>query len=239
MTTEQETEQEDTQGRLITAMESIGYIQKDGKNTFGQGYKYLSEKAVKEAVQAALVKSKVMPLSIRFEVLEDDVREVPIGKRIQNIIKLRAVITFPGGYVFEGLGSSADVSDKAMMQAQTTALREAWKNVFVIPSGDDAEVKTPGDGDQEPPPEEPRLRPSARAKKEPQDILGGPADEQPGLRTDGQRQEILSLLGNNPAPMTRHAAGAYAKDRWGCSPSEINTAQAVLFIAHLKGLVKS
>lgn len=235
MTTEETFKSERSQTMLLEAMASIGYIQKDKKNTFGQGYKYLSEKAVKEAVQAALIKAEVMPTSIRFDILEDMVR--PVGKRDQNIIKLRAVITFPGGYVFEGLGGAADVSDKALMQAQTSAIREAWKNVFCIPSGDDPEQKTPGNEPEEKQ-ETPQKKPSARAKREPVDSLKGSAGEQPGSRTKEQRVEIIALIREDGA-MSLPAASAYVQERWGCKPDALNAAQAVLFIAHLKGLVKS
>lgn len=131
---------DDTQARLIEAMAHVGRIEKDKKNTH-QGYMYLSEEAVKVGVQKALAASGVRHSRIEMAIISDE--WVKIGKGMQNLIKMRATIHFPDGSSYEGLGGSSDYGDKAMMQAQTAALREAWKNVFVIPTGSDPEEKSP------------------------------------------------------------------------------------------------
>lgn len=233
------TNQSDVLGEnLLQAMACVGYIQKDKRNKHSN-YNYLSEEATKKAVQAALLKSGVMPSSIRFETLTDE--WLPIGKGKQNIVKVLVTITFgtsesSGQRTYQGLGAGVDYTDKATMKAQTSALREAWKNVFCIPSGNDPEedTVTPEHIPTQEAPEAPKGRVGARASKPASDKeLSQPVTES-GLRTQDQYQEILELL--DGGAMDRAAAGRFVKEQYGCTPVTLTVTQADEFLAYLKGL---
>lgn len=128
------------QARLLNAMASIGYIQKDAKNSHFK-YSYLSERAVKQAVQSALVAAGEMPTRIKMEVL---------SMSTPHLVFVKCIITFADGQKYDGLGCGADKGDKAVMKAQTAAIRECWKNIFCIPSGDDPEADPSTDKDDKP-----------------------------------------------------------------------------------------
>lgn len=123
---------------LLEAMETIGGLANDRTNKHA-GYDYTSERAVKQAVQPALIDAGVMHDGISFEVLSDT---WTAGGKSRNLIKVLCTIRF-GDKNYSGLGAGIDYADKALMAAQTAAVREAWKNVFCIPTGGDPEEPNP------------------------------------------------------------------------------------------------
>ena len=127
---------DDTGERIAAVMRQVGGIRKDKRNQHAN-YDYLSEEAVKRAVQRAMCEVGIVPTSVTYEILSD--AEVAAKKGgTQNLVKVKAVITF-GAHRYEGLGAGIDYGDKALMKAQTAAIREAWKTALVIPSGNDPE----------------------------------------------------------------------------------------------------
>lgn len=130
--------------KLSSAMALIGYVQKDSRNRHG-GYNYLSEKAVKMKVQDALGAYQLVP-EPTFKILS--AREVPDSKGVKRqLYDVECTITIrdsqapdDDAVVVQGLGSGIDHADKGLMKAQTASIREAWKNLFCIPSGDDPEA---------------------------------------------------------------------------------------------------
>lgn len=128
---------EDIKGRLLAALADVGAIQKDAKNDH-HGYSYLSENAVKEAAHAAQVAHGVMPDAILLDVLKDE--WVPGTKnRMRNMVSARVTLHFGEGR-YQGAASGVDYDDKALTKAQTGALREAWKGLFTIATGQDPEA---------------------------------------------------------------------------------------------------
>ncbi len=225
------TDQPTLHDRLLTAMESVGRLEKEGTNTFHK-YRYMSEEQVKVACQAACIKAQVMPSGIRIEIISDEWRKV--GNAEQNLVKVRAIIMFGavanacvagqdgGGHIFEGIGSSADKGDKAYMQAQTGAIREAWKNCFIIPSGSDPEEKNPEDQPAE-------KRPAARREATPTEQAKGD-----GPRTGEQVNVIMGhllRLGKSKLEGAEISKGVTGKTG---STLTVNDANKV--IEHLEGL---
>lgn len=145
--------------KLSACMAEIGYVRKDGNNT-QQHYTYLSERAVKEACQAVFVKHGLVPeWIIRIEYAST---RAYAGKNGFDAI-VHAKIRFTCGesvLTCEGVGMGRDPGDKAVMKAQTAAVRECLKNLFLIVSGDDPEASDPEGGRK------------VAAKPEPRDIVG-------------------------------------------------------------------
>lgn len=142
--------------------DEVGYLKKEGKNKV-QNYSYLGAEQLKEVIQKAATKHGLvwstevvyghlhnvstrqgaeMPcygatVTLSFHHLEDAEGSIP-------------------GLMVQGIGSGADSGDKALMKAQTAAYREALKNAFCIPSGDqdpesDPELDDVGDSQSKPP----------------------------------------------------------------------------------------
>lgn len=124
-------------GAFAKAIGSMGRIAKDKRNEHSR-YDYLSEEAVKAEVRKVVAEHGLDPKITTFEVLSDEYRQAKQGE--QNIVKVRAVLEWDGGIRCEGLGCGIDYGDKAILKAQTSAIREAWKNRFIIATGHDPEA---------------------------------------------------------------------------------------------------
>ncbi len=131
-----EAEQQD---KLVRVMGAIGALAKDKTNKHSR-YDYMSEEAVKTAAQRAMVEVGVAPTEVIVTILSDVWISGKQGQ--QNMIKVEATIHFEDRH-FSGLGAGIDYGDKALMKAQTAAIREAYKNAFCIPSGGDPEEDSP------------------------------------------------------------------------------------------------
>lgn len=129
-------------GKLVKVMEYCGYVQKNGKNDFHK-YRYASASDVLEKVNAALVKYGLACLA-QSELI--DLRDVVNGKgATEHLATIRVkltVIDTDSGETIElcGLGSGQDPTDKAVMKAQTAAIKYAWMLSLNISTGDDPEA---------------------------------------------------------------------------------------------------
>lgn len=147
--------------RVAKATASVGVLGKDRTNTH-DGYDYLSEAAVKRAVQQAIAEFDIAPQSIHFEVLSDEWRDARSGQA--NYVKIRCILTWNDESFAEGLGCGRDYGDKAILKAQTAAVREAWKNRLTIPTGEDPEkddARAPRSNDRARPAPRPQQRQAA------------------------------------------------------------------------------
>lgn len=132
--------------RVALAAGEIGSLEKDRKNLH-QGYDYLSENAVKKATRNAMVKHGILPDHILFDVTASEWRRGKQGELNHVTMRCRLLwgpLTNPHSEV-QGYGSGQDYGDKAIMKAQTTALREALKSRFSIATGQDPEADPVGD----------------------------------------------------------------------------------------------
>jgi hypothetical protein len=122
--------------KLAEAAAAIGRLEKDKRNSHF-GYDYLSEEAVKAAANRELTSRGLVPTEVLFEVLRDEQVQTKGGTANMVVVRVTIVVD---GCRWQGLGAGSDSGDKAVMKAQTTALREAWKAGLIIASGHDPEA---------------------------------------------------------------------------------------------------
>ena len=127
--------------KLIKITADCGYVQKNGTNSFHQ-YKYATASDVLEKVNKALVKHCVASV-VAVELL--DLRDHVNAKgQTEHLATIRATVTLLDAESGEtltltGLGSGVDLGDKAIMKAQTAAIKYAFLLSFAIATGDDPE----------------------------------------------------------------------------------------------------
>ena len=132
--------------KLADVMAEVGYIQKDATNEFHK-YRYASAAAVLSKVNAAL-SSRGIAVSSTAELVAHDRIE---GAKPKTIAVVKLTLIFNDGtdaLQIEGLGSGEDTGDKAVMKANTAALKYALANAFLISWGDDPEADPSTDGAQ-------------------------------------------------------------------------------------------
>jgi hypothetical protein len=123
---------------LAAVMAEVGYVQKDGKNDF-HGYKYASAEAVLRKVNAALAAKGIAVGSSAEIVHHDDACKMAVVKVTLHFHRGACRVTV------EGLGQGSDKGDKAVMKANTAALKYALANAFMISWGDDPEASAAHD----------------------------------------------------------------------------------------------
>ena len=123
-------------------MAECSQIRKNGLNEFHH-YKYATSADVLEKVNSALVKHKLASV-VTPEVLQ--VSEVLNSKgNTEQRVTVRVSITLVDAESGEsmllvGLGSGQDVGDKAVMKAQTAAIKYAYLMSLAISTNDDPEA---------------------------------------------------------------------------------------------------
>lgn len=125
--------------KLAEIAREVAYVQKDATNSF-QKYKYASAEAVLGKVNEALT-SRNIALSTTAELVQYHHGE---GKSA-NVAIVQLTLRFIDGdssevIAVQGLGQGADKGDKAVMKANTAALKYAYANAFTISWGDDPEA---------------------------------------------------------------------------------------------------
>jgi hypothetical protein len=119
------------------------YVQKTGRNDFHR-YNYATAAAVLEKVNEALARRKIAVFP-EFSIL--DQRTVPTKQGEAILATVKARLTLVDGETgetgaIEGIGSGADNGDKAVMKANTAAVKYAWMVALTIATGDDPEADT-------------------------------------------------------------------------------------------------
>ena len=128
--------------KLSLAMKSCSYIEKTGENTF-HGYSYVTSSDVLERVNDALT-SMGLITAVTPTLL--DLREVQtakgnIDKHATISISISIIDVETGESVqISGIGSGQDSGDKAIMKAETAAIKYAYMLSFCIATGDAPEA---------------------------------------------------------------------------------------------------
>lgn len=139
--------------KLLAIMADVSYIQKDKRNPH-QGYTYASERAIKEALHAALLKHRVLFMlstsNARVERIETTDRNGVA--QLAGVTLLDCKYTFTdvdSGTTVDGtfVGSGASRDEKGVYAAVTGAIKYILTSAFLIPTGDDSE----NDGEREQP----------------------------------------------------------------------------------------
>jgi len=127
--------------KMNTIMKSVGYLQKDKRNTF-HGYDYLSEEAIKKSLHKELTENGVL---FNLQVV-DHKRE---GTMTTITVQYK-FIDIDSGEELVGMfyGDGEDKGDKGLYKAITGALKYILTSSFLIPTGDDPE-KDNGRGTKE------------------------------------------------------------------------------------------
>lgn len=159
LTTEELTKMATTQPekpKLTRLMELVGAVNKDKTNEFHH-YKYASAKAVLDKVQSGLIEMGLHSVP-RFSI-EERSGDLVTVKVSLDVVDAEAD---PAGIFLlarvEAFGSGSDKGDKAIMKAQTAALKYAWMTLLNIPTGDDPEADTATDARTAPNVSEPTSR---------------------------------------------------------------------------------
>jgi hypothetical protein len=164
---------------LAEVMGIVGYVQKDGKNQ-AQSYPYASAEAVLKKVNAAL-STRGICIESEAELLHFNVTQFTNDRghtRFRSDAAVRITLTFTADHfayqskedkapefyneaiTVQGLGQSTDTGDKAIMKANTAAIKYCLTNAFLISWGDDPEAAAAGD-----PPKKTKATPKAAPKK--------------------------------------------------------------------------
>ena len=132
--------------KLVLIMGECAHVAKDGFNDYHK-YKYASAAGVLEAVNAALVKHKVASVVTPAILSSFDVTNAKGNIEHQVTVGCNILlIDSESGESMDlyGIGTGQDAGDKAVMKAETAAIKYAYLLSMAISTGDDpeADVKT-------------------------------------------------------------------------------------------------
>lgn len=136
--------------KFIGVMKDCAHITKSGNNSF-HGYKYATCSDVLLKVNSALTKNGIA--SIVSPELVSLVDVTTSKGNVEHLATVKADITLidqDSGETFtlRGLGSGQDAGDKAVMKAQTAAIKYAYLLSLAISTGDDPEADSHTDESQ-------------------------------------------------------------------------------------------
>ena len=128
--------------KLIEAMKQCKYVTKNGVNTFHK-YRYATSADVLEKVNAAFTKQGIATIVVP-EIIKDEAVTTAKGT-VEHLVTVKIEVTLVDKdsgetAVFRGFGSGQDSTDKAVMKAQTAALKYAYMLSLAIATGDDPEA---------------------------------------------------------------------------------------------------
>ena len=125
--------------KLVKIMAESSYVKKQGFNSF-LGYKFATAADVLEKVNSALTKHNVCSV-VEAELIDmtENTNKSGNTERLATVKTTVTLIDVDSGETLTcvGLGSGADVGDKAVMKAQTASLKYAYMMTFAIAAGDD------------------------------------------------------------------------------------------------------
>jgi ERF superfamily. len=128
--------------KLAVVAKKCAYVQKDGRNDFHK-YKYASAGAILEKVNDALSEQEIAAQT-KLEIVNiDSAATKREGETQRVIVKVIVTLVDSGSgemMVFEGMGCGTDSGDKAVMKAQTAAIKYAYMIGLNIETGDDPEA---------------------------------------------------------------------------------------------------
>lgn len=134
---------------LLAVMQEVGYVQKDGKNTF-HNYKYASEAGILAAVRGAMVKNGLVLIgpTIDGEERRDEHGNVFVTVTWQLAHSSGEVWPTPLSVVGAGNDKSnktGTVGDKGVYKAYTGAEKYLLMKLLMLATGDDPETEANAD----------------------------------------------------------------------------------------------
>lgn len=128
--------------KLVLIMSECSHVAKDGFNDYHK-YKYASAAGVLEAINAALVKHKVASVVTPAIISSFDVTNAKGNVEHQVTVGCNILlIDSESGESIDlyGIGTGQDAGDKAVMKAETAAIKYAYLLSLAISTGDDPEA---------------------------------------------------------------------------------------------------
>ena len=128
--------------KFIEVMKECSYVEKHGTNDY-HGYQYATSADVLAKVNASLVKHGIA--SVAVPELLDMVDVTTTKGNTEKLATVQMQITLidtESGETFSivGIGSGQDSGDKAIMKAETAAIKYAYMLSLAISTGDDPEA---------------------------------------------------------------------------------------------------
>ena len=133
--------------KLVLIMGECSHVAKDGFNDYHK-YKYASAAGVLEAINSALVKHKVASVVTPNIISSFDVTNAKGNIEHQVTVGCNILlIDSESGESIDlfGIGTGQDAGDKAVMKAETAAIKYAYLLSMAISTGDDPEADTKTD----------------------------------------------------------------------------------------------
>lgn len=133
--------------KLVNIMIECGHIAKNGLNSYHQ-YKYATAEDVLLKVNTALTKNKIASIVIPEIASMVDVTNLKGNTEhlVTVNVQIKLIDSESGECVdLFGIGSGQDAGDKAVMKAQTAAIKYAYMMSLCIATGDDPEADTKTD----------------------------------------------------------------------------------------------
>lgn len=133
--------------KLVNVMIECGHIAKNGLNLYHQ-YKYATAEDVLLKVNSALTKNKIA--SVVIPEIASMVDVINLKGNTEHLVTVNVQIKLIDSESGEcvdlfGIGSGQDAGDKAVMKAQTAAIKYAYMMSLCIATGDDPEADTKTD----------------------------------------------------------------------------------------------
>ena len=133
--------------KLVNVMIECGHIAKNGLNSYHQ-YKYATAEDVLLKVNSALTKNKIASVVIPEIASMVDVTNLKGNTEhlVTVNVQIKLIDSESGECVdLFGIGSGQDAGDKAVMKAQTAAIKYAYMMSLCIATGDDPEADSKTD----------------------------------------------------------------------------------------------
>lgn len=133
--------------KLVNVMNECSHIAKNGLNSYHQ-YKYATAEDVLLKVNEALTKNKIASVVIPEVASMVDVTNLKRNTEhlVTVNVQIKLIDSESGESVdFFGIGSGQDAGDKAVMKAQTAAIKYAYMLSLCIATGDDPEADSKTD----------------------------------------------------------------------------------------------
>ena len=133
--------------KLVNVMNECSHIAKNGVNSYHQ-YKYVTAEDVLLKVNEALTKNKIASVVIpEVASMVDVINLKGNTEHLATVnVQIKLIDSESGESVdFFGIGSGQDAGDKAVMKAQTAAIKYAYMLSLCIATGDDPEADSKTD----------------------------------------------------------------------------------------------
>lgn len=133
--------------KLVSVMNECNHIAKNGINDYHK-YKYATAEDVLRRVNEALTKNKIASVVIPEIASMDDVTNLKGNTEhlVTVNVQIKLIDSESGETVdLFGIGSGQDAGDKAVMKAQTAAIKYAYMLSLCIATGDDPEADSKTD----------------------------------------------------------------------------------------------